>query len=776
MALKTLKQIQQSRKEQFRVPRRVQDIIPVTCMWEDGVFQHGQNQYSRSYQFSDINYLVAGASAQAAMFSLYEDLINCLGAGATYKITTNNRGINMTAFKSNTLLPSEDDGLDHYRAEYNDVLLQKVEAADSITQEKYITVSVVKPSIEAARTYFNRAYLLLQSAFTKLGSKLTELNAADRLRIFHDFFHPGEEDRLAFDFGQAVRHGFDLRDAICPSGLKHYANYMKIGNKFARALFCIDYSSYVQDDVIFRLTELSRNIMVSVDVITIPTDEAVQEVELRRDSVEANITRWQTRQNNHNNFSAVIPYNMARQREEMEKFMDDLVKNDQGMNIVTFTIIHMAESLEQLNADTETLLAVRDCKFMPATFQQLECMATALPFGVCRMEVSRTLLTRCLAAISMPFRVQEIQEAGGIWFGVNALSHNLILCNRANLQNQGMFIVGVPGSGKSMMAKELIFFLGLATKDQILINDPDGEYAPIVRALGGTVATLKAGGEDYINAMDMEEGYGEKNAVADKAQYVLSLFEQMEESALTAQEHSIIDRCVIELFNRGAQDRVITLNDLRELLLDQPEREGKKLALTLERFTKGSLDIFAKATNVDMRKRIICFDLHEMRKKMRPAGQTIVTDFMLNRVNINSRNGVRTHIINDEIQEFFKNENSSDFFDSAWRRFRKRNGYPVAITQNVSVLLNSDTATSMLSNSEMIIMLNQAAPDRESLSEIFQIPQEQMNYVKDSEPGCGLIRYGKSIVPFINRFPKNTEMYTLMTTKPDEGYTGGDTE
>ena len=323
-----------------------------------------------------------------------------------------------------------------------------------------------------------------------------------------------------------------------------------------------------------------------------------------------------------------------------------------------------------------------------------------------------------------------------------------------------------------MFAKILITLLALSSTDHILINDPEGEYAPLVRELGGSVIQIKAGGKDYINAMDMEDDTG---TLVDKTQYIQSLFAEMAETPLTSPEQSIIDRCTADIYTMAMRNRkTYTLQDLRVQLLKQPEPEAKRLALILERFTTGSLDVFAHPTNVDTSNRIICFDLHQMQKTLRPAGQMAITNFLVNRVTANSRNGICTHIFVDEIQVFCRNEHSAEFFDNAWRQFRKRNCYPTAITQNVSVVLDSQATKAMLSNSEIVVMLNQSAPDRESLSREFQISDEQMNYVKDSEAGCGLLRYGKSIIPFEARFPTNTHLYRLMTTKPDEGFRGGD--
>lgn len=752
----------------------MQDSIPITTIYEDGVFRlPGRDLWSCTYRFTDINYLVAGQAERQAMFQRYTHILSALGPGASYKITVNNRHINMTEWESDTLLPllDPDDGKNADREEYNGMLREQIAGSDGIRQEKYLTVTISKPSLAAARSYFSMAAASLRSAFASIGSQLSQLNAKERLRIFHDFYRPGEEDRFAFDFASA-KLGADFRDSIAPGSIRRFPNYLEVGSRFVRVLFAIDYSSWVQDDLINRITSTAKDVMVSVDVITIPKNEAEQEVQLKRDGVEDGITRWQQNQNRNFNFSAVIPYHLTQQREQMQHFMDQLTKNSQEMNLATLTVVLCADTPEQLDADTEALKGLRDCKLICASYQQLPGLQTVLPFGLCRIQAERTMLTDPLAAISMPFRVQEIQEPKGIWFGRNAMSHNMILCNRTNLQNQGMYILGVPGSGKSMFAKILITLLALSSTDHILINDPEGEYAPLVRELGGSVIQIKAGGKDYINAMDMEDDTG---TLVDKTQYIQSLFAEMAETPLTSPEQSIIDRCTADIYTMAMRDRkTYTLQDLRVQLLKQPEPEAKRLALILERFTTGSLDVFAHPTNVDTSNRIICFDLHQMQKTLRPAGQMAITNFLVNRVTANSRNGICTHIFVDEIQVFCRNEHSAEFFDNAWRQFRKRNCYPTAITQNVSVVLDSQATKAMLSNSEIVVMLNQSAPDRESLSREFQISDEQMNYVKDSEAGCGLLRYGKSIIPFEARFPTNTHLYRLMTTKPDEGFRGGD--
>lgn len=770
--IKTLQTIFKQDKEKFRIPRSVQQVIPIQAVWADGVFQVGRNKFTRTYKFMDINYAVASREDQEAMFLEYSELLNSFDSGATTKITINNRRLNRQDFEKAILIPMREDGLDVYREEYNEMLLEKATGSNRMVQEKYVTVSVYKKTVEEARNYFTRVGTDLMSHFARLGSKCVELDATERLRALHDFYRTGEETAFFFDLTQAMKKGHSFKDFICPDSFEFERDYFKMGDRYGRVLFLRDYASYIKDDMIAELTELNRNLMLSIDIIPVPTDEAVREVENRLLGVETNITNWQRRQNANNNFSAVVPYDMEQQRKESKEFLDDLTTRDQRMMFGILTIVHTADTKKELDADTETLLTIARqhlCQMSTLKFQQMDGLNTALPIGQRKINAVRTLTTESLAVL-MPFRVQEIMDEGGIYCGENAISHNLIMCNKAKLLNPNSFLLGVPGSGKSFSAKMLIVFLALATGDDILICDPEREYASLIEAMGGEVIRIAAGSKDHINAMDMVEGYGDGgNPVIDKSEFVLSLFEQLDKKGVSAKEKSIIDRCTAAVYDDYQQGgNVPTLCVLRDKILEQPEREAQDLALELELFTSGSLDAFAHESNVDVKNRIVVYDILDLGKQLKTMGLLVITDAMLNRVTENWKLGKRTHIFLDEFHVVFENEYSGAFFNSAWRRFRKRNAYPNAITQNVDYLLDSVLARTMLSNSEYIVMLNQAAPDREKLAQLLNISNEQMGYITNADAGCGLIKYGSSLVPFVNQFPQNTKLYQLMTTKPGE--------
>lgn len=777
--IKTMKLSIRQDKERYSVPKRVRDMIPISCIWKDGIFKVG-NKFAKSFKFTDINYLVASREDKESMFLTYSELLNSLDSGATTKITVNNHRLNKADFEDSILMPLRGDELDGYRSEYNQMLLDKATGANGITQEKYITITVLKKDVEEARTYFARIGADLTAHFAALGSRCTEMSATERLRILHDFYRAGEEVDFHFDARNMMKKGHDFRDYICPDSIEKNSDHFKLGEQFGRVLFLKDYASYIKDSMVSELTDLNRNMMLSIDVIPIPTDEAVREVENRLLGVETNITNWQRRQNSNNNFSAVVPYDMELQRKESKEFLDDLTTRDQRMMFAVITMVITADTKEQLDADTETILSTARkhmCQMATLKYQQMDGLNTVLPIGLRKINAFRTLTTESLA-VFMPFKVQEIMDKGGIYFGENAISHNLIMCNKENLMNQSAFLLGVPGSGKSFSAKELITFLILNTEDDILVCDPEGEYAPLVEAMGsdvGSVIRVSAGGRDRLNAMYMVDGYGENNPIVVKSQFIMSLVEQIDKKGVGPQQKSIIDRCTAALYREADETGTIpTLCTLREKLLEQPEPEAKQIALSLELFTTGSLDIFGRQSNVDMDKRVVVFDIHGLGTQLKPTGLLVITDTMLNRVTLNWKMGKRTHVFIDEFHVVFENEFSAAFFNSAWRQFRKRNAYPTAITQNVEYLLDSVQASTMLSNSEFVVMLNQAASDREKLAKLLNISGEQMSYITNADAGCGLIKYGSALVPFVNRFPRDTKLYQLMTTRPGEGvFTGG---
>lgn len=774
--IKTLKTMQRQEREKFKIPRSVQDLIPIETVYPDGIFQLAPGKFSKTYKFDDVNYAVASRADKESMFLKYSEILNSFDSGATTKITINNRIMDKREIARDILLPYREDALDEYRKEYNQILLSKAVGTTAIVQDKYLTVSVFKNSIEGARSYFARVGAELQIHFNKLGSKLMELDASERLQILFNFYRIGEESLFSFDLEDYARKGHSFKDYISPDSVEVFDDHFKLGEKYGRVLFLKDYAAYIKDDMITELTDISRNLMLSIDVIPIPTDEAVREVENRMLGVETNAANWQRRQNANNNFTAVLPYDMELQRKETKEFLEDLTTRDQRMIFAVLTVVHMADSKKQLDEDTEaikTMARKKLCQLSVLKWQQMDGLNTALPVGARKIDAFRTLTTESLAVL-MPFRVQEISHKHGIYYGQNAISKNMIVADRKQLMNGNSFIVGVSGSGKSFAGKNEIVNLMLAGDGDVILVDPEREYSSLVRAMGGEVVHISATSPNHINAMDLNREYGDgANPVILKSEFVLSLCEQLIGGQnLGAKQKSIIDRCTAKVYwdyqKNEYQGEPPTLQDFHSELQNQPEQEAKELALAIELFTKGSLNTFAKHTNVDTDNSLICYDILDLGKQLMPIGMLVVLDSILNRITKNRAKGRKTFIIIDEIYLLFQHEYSANFLFTLWKRVRKYGAFCTGITQNVEDLLLSHTARTMLANSEFLIMPNQAPTDKMKLADLLNISDEQLSYITDVSPGCGLIKVGSALVPFENKFPRNTKLYRLMSTKPGE--------
>lgn len=773
--IKSLLAANKSEKDRFVIPRSVQQSIPIRCVYSDGIWHTGR-KHSRTWRFADINYAAASEEERRSIFLSYCAVLNSLPTDAAAKITIINRRINPVDFQRQILMKERGDELDRYRRESNQILTRRAAESNNLVQEKYITLSIPQRKIEETRTYFRRVDANLSKSFGRLDSGAKPLTTHDRLRILHDFFRPGEEQYFAFDQTAAIRRGLDFRDLICPDGLAFKAGHFEMGDKVGRVLFLKDYASYIKDEMIADLSDFPRNLMLSIDILPIPTDEAVREVQSRILGIETDITRWQQRQNDKNNFTASIPYELEQLRGETKEFLSDLTERDQRMIFAVVTLVHIADSLEQLDADTEALLSIgREhlCQFSTLRYQQEDGLNTVLPYGLRRVKALRTLTTES-AAVLMPFRVQEIQDPGGLPYGVNAISKNLLICERKRLISPHAFYLGVSGSGKSVAMKSTIENVALATNDDIIIIDAEREYGPITRSLGGTVVEISPSSPHHINPMEVADGYGDgENPIAMKSELITSILEQqMGVGRVSGSHKSIIDRCTANVYQNYFHSRgkapMPLLTDWRNEVLKQVDPEAREIALAAELITEGSLNVFAHPGNVDMNSRIITLDLYEMGEQLRPTALVVTLEAIQNRVMENRKRGKYTWVFLDEVYLYFKYHYSGEFLYRAWKRFRKYAGIMTAATQNVEECLKSETARLMLANSEFLLLFNQAATDRAELGKLLHISDTQMGYITNAEPGHGLLKMGGSLVPFNNSIPKDTELYRLMSTTPGE--------
>ena len=722
---KGLKALFTGERKKLTIPRSVQQSIPIRTMFKDGIWQVG-NRYSKSWRFSDINYSAASHDDQVRMFMDYCGLLNSLSPDSVTTITINNRKLNPVEFRDTMLMKLLGDDLDGYRREYNDLLTGQAELSNGIVSDRYITTSTIRKNVDEARAWFSRAGNDLAANFGKLSSKTADLGNVGRLRILHDFFRAGQEQHFRFNLSETVKKGHSFKDFICPDGLEFKADHFVMGEKWGRVLFLKEYPSFLRDTLVNELAALPRNLMLSIDVMPIPTDEAVKEMQKRILAVETDITRWQQKQNMANNFSVEPPYELSQMREETKEFLDDLTSRDQRMMFTLLTVVHLADSKEQLDADTETLESIGRkhlCQLATLKYQQEDGLATVLPYGLQRIEAVRTLTTESTAVLN-PFSTQEIMHTGGQYQGINAISKNLIMVDRAKLLNPHGFVLGVSGAGKSVSLKNLILQIALNTNDHILMIDCEREYAKITEEVGGEVITLSPNSPHRINAVEVDADYAdEDNPVMIKSELLMGLAED-DGGALGAREKSVIDRCcgnVLRPWLKSSKGKPPTMADVYKNMLEQKESVAQDLALRFELITVGSLNIFAQQTNVDIKNRITCFDTHDVGSELAGSTNKIVFDFCGSRVGRNAANGIRTWIFLDEIHLFFRNRYSEIFLSRAWKRYRKKNGFLTGATQNISEVLDSEMARLMLANSEYLVLLNQAASDRKILAEILNI-------------------------------------------------------
>ncbi len=761
----------------FYIPKSVQDVIPVDKIFKDGIFQVGKNEYSKTYKFTDINYAAASRPDKEKMFIGYSEILNSLDPGATSKLTILNRKLNKIDYDNNIKIPLSNDGLNGLREEYNEILIDKALGNNSIIQEKFLTITVNKKSLDEAKAYFSRTNADLVNSFGRLGSRCEELNTTDRIRLAHNFYRVGEENIFSWDMLDNMRKGHSFKDYICPDTFTFQKDYFEMGNKFGRVLFLKDYATFIKDEMVAELTDLNKNLMLSIDIKPYTTEEAIKMVENIGLGVETNITNWQRKQNKNNNFSAVIPYDMEQQRNEFKELLDSLTTRDQRLFLCIITVVLLADTKEELEQNTESIIATGRkhlCQLSILKYQQMDGLNTTMPFGVRCINTTRTLITESLA-VFMPFKVQEILHKNGIYYGDNAISNNVILADRKELLNGNSFILGISGSGKSFAAKNEIVSIALRDKNaDIIVIDPENEYRELIKKLHGEVVEISATSSNHINAMDINSDYGDgANPLILKSEFLLSFCENlMDGKTLGAKEKSIIDRCTAKVYRAYQQGNyqgiTPTLQDFREELLKQEEPEAKQIALSIELFVNGSLNTFAKNTNVNTNSRILCYDISDLGDQLHTIGMLVILDSILNRITSNRNKGRNTYIFIDEIYLLFRHEYSANFLFTLWKRVRKYGAFCTGITQNVEDLLQSHTARTMLANSEFIIMLNQSATDSIELAKLLSISEEQMRFINNVDAGKGLLKIGSALVPFVNEFPENTKLYQLMTTKLNE--------
>ena len=761
-----------------KAAKSIQNSIGYNLMYENGICDLGNGKYSIAIGFDDINYQIANKNDQMDIFQKYCEVLEYYGPDVEIQISIINRFINEEAFKKSMLLKTRDDKFDNLRKERNLILLQQsVNSSNNVVSDKYIVITIPADSYDKAHNEFKRLITDTQQNFKNLGCRSEELNGLSRCRVIYDFFHPF--DMFNFKYANLLYSGLTTKDYISPESLDFYRTHFTFNNLYACVLYIKEFPSSITDKFIKELSDINCQMSINLHLHSVDKSSALDLVDSQLSKMETRVLEINRKAAKYNDVP-LIPREVQYSIEEAEELREAI--NNAGMKMFKSTIVItvIAESENKLNDNIERVKGVsrqHGCEVVRATLLQKEGMNSSILLGNNQLagDISRTL-TSASAGMFIPFTTQELFQSNGIYYGLNFESHNVLSFDRKTLKNPNGVILGTPGSGKSFTAKREIVDVFLSTKDYIIILDPEREYSPLTQLLGGQNVFINLSSKNHINPFDINENYADQdNPVQLKSDFIISMVQLIAggKKGLSEIALSIIDRCVnltyLPYFTSNSKKKKMpTFPDFWNILKDQPEQEAKDLAIALERYVTGNLNLFSHQSSVNLDNRVICFDVRDLGKHLKTLGMLICLDFIWNKITENREKGIRTWLYFDEFYLFFNDDYSAQFFFELWKRARKWGAIPTGITQNVEDLLLSDTARRILSNTEFAILLNNAATDRQELAHIFSLSPRQLQYITNSTEGQGLIIAGKNIVPFQDKFPKDTSIYKVLTTKPEE--------
>lgn len=797
------------KKVKVKIPKSVQDTIPYERVYKNGIIEVEENRFSKCYRIEDANFKVATDDEQETIFLLYGELLNSFSSDISLEITINNRNIDENDFAESVLCSMRGDGLDEHREEYNKILTDKMkEGKNNLVHEKYITLTLEALDIEDAAQQFNSLEVDMDQTIKKInGTGIKALTLNERLSILYDIYHLDKkvdytEGDFDFDIIKLAKQGMTSKDAIAPQGMVFYPNYFKIGNTYCQTLQIEKIGSFLSTDFLPGIYNTSCNMLTSVHYNSMEYADASKMFRALLTNVNANIMKAQKSAAESGYSPDLIPMKSQEQRDEAQKILNDMTQRNQKIILTTILFTVFGNSLEELERNVQMIQIVAG-KYMVdlniPTYMQEHSFASSLPLGNNKMHrKNRRILNTESACVFLPFETKELAHKNGFYYGTNIVSKNMVIVDRSKNENANGIILGTSGSGKSFAAKREILNILLNTNDEVYIIDPEGEYSPLVRLLGGTVVRLAVGSSTHINPFDMDIRYGESedeeedtedenkekkndNPVTLKSDFICALCDTVigKRAGISEKEKSIIDRCVVELYkpymekmeylkNEGLTiDNNIspTFRDFYDILLAQPEPEARDIALGIEIYAKGTLDLFSKRTNVDMKdKRLVAFNIKDIGSGMVEMGMQITIDYIWNKMIENRDKGKRTWFYIDEFYLLLMKEKSAEFLMKIWKRARKWNGIPTGITQNVSDLFASLSGQNILANSAFVMMLKQSLQDRQNLAEHYHIGSSQLPFITNSPPGQGLIYSSNTIVPFMDVFPTDTELFKVLTS------------
>ena len=754
-----------------------QDSIPFERMFPDGICRVEGRFYSKTIQFQDINYQLSQNEDKDAIFDGWCDFLNYFDASVKFQFSFVNSAANKETYRDRITIPLRGDEDDSLRAEYSRMLQSQLERGNNgLIKNKYLTFGIEAEGYKTAKPRLERLETDILNNFRKLGVKAEPLDGKARLALMHGIFHIDGQEPFKFDWKLLAPSGLSVKDFIAPSSFEFTSSkHFKMGAKYGAVSFLNILAPELNDRLLADLLDMDSSLVVAMQVKALDQLNAIKTVKRKLTELNATKIQEQKKAVRSGYDMDILPSDLATYGTEAQKLLQELQSRNERMFLLTFVVVNTADTLKALNNNVlqaKGIAQKHNCQLVPLDFQQEDGLMSCLPLGMNRIEIQRGLTTSSLA-IFVPFTTQELFQRGpgAFYCGTNALSGNLIMVDRLKQKNPNGLILGVPGSGKSFAAKREMFSVYLLTNDDIIICDPEAEYWPLVKRLHGQVIKISPTSKQYVNPMDLSLDYSDDdNPLSLKVDFILSFCDIVvgSKEGLKPVEKTIIDRCVRMVYRDYLADprpeNMPILQDLYDCLREQDEKEAQFLATALEIYVTGSLNVFNHRTNVDIANRVVCYDIKELGKQLKQLGMLVVQDQVWNRVTRNREAGKITRYYVDEFHLLLRGELAS-WSVEIWKRFRKWGGVPTGVTQNVKDLLASPEVENILENSDYICMLNQAPGDRQILAQKLNISPHQLSYVTQANEGEGLLFYGSVIVPFVDRFPKDTEMYRMMTTK-----------
>ena len=769
-------------------PQTAQQTIPYQRMWPDGICRVTDHYYTKTIQFYDINYQLAQNEDKEAIFEAWCDVLNYFSPDIRFQFSFVNTVASEAAFEQSVIIPPQGDGFDDIREEYTQMLLNQVSKGNNgLQRTKYLTFGLEADNIKTAKPRLEHVELDLLNHLKRLGVKAEPMDGKERLRLMHSMLHMDDpQAEFMFDWKWLAPSGLSTKDFIAPSGLYFKdGRRFHMGGKLASVSFLQIFAAELDDRILVKLLGLESSQIITMHVHSLDHVEAIKLVKSKISDLNRSKIDEQKKAVRSGYDIDILPSDLNTYTNDLTKVLQDLQNHNERMFMLTFLVMHTGNSRKELDnilLQAKGIAQEKLCQLVPLDYQQEEGLVASMPLGYNPVEIERSMTTSSLA-IFMPFVTQELfhNSSEGLYYGLNALSNNVIIADRKKLKTPNGVILGTPGSGKSFSAKREISNILLVTKDDVFICDPEGEYYPLVQRFGGQVIRISPTSGDYINPLDLNLNYSdEEEPLRLKSDFVLSLCELVlgGREGVGPQEKSIIDRALREIYRPFLADpvpeKVPILGDLYDELLRMSEPEAAYVATALELYVTGSLNVFNHRTNVELNNRLVCFDIKQLGQQLKKLGMLIVQDQVWNRVTINRAMKKTTWYYIDEFHLLLREPQTAAYSIEIWKRFRKWGGIPTGITQNVKDLLASREVESIFENSEFVMMLNQAAGDRAELAKRLNISKHQLSHVTQSGEGEGLLYFGNVTIPFVDRFPKNTELYSIMTTKPSEMKHEGD--